>query len=124
MLEVAPSGEDHGQAMLVAGGDYFVVAARTARLNHRHHAGVHRAVPIESSKGKNASEASTEPCERSPAFEMADLYRVDSAHLTGAQRRRSPGFLPRHDRVRLHVPANGPSEPQIGHLRVRSAARR
>ena len=33
MPEVAHAGEDHGNAMFVGGGDDFIIAHRTARLN-------------------------------------------------------------------------------------------
>src|SRR5699024_3848772 len=39
MPEVADAGEDHGDAVLVGGGDDFAVAHRTARLDHRLDAG-------------------------------------------------------------------------------------
>ena len=35
MFEVPNAGEDHGQAVFVRGGDYFVVADGASRLDHR-----------------------------------------------------------------------------------------
>jgi hypothetical protein len=35
VAEVAGAGKDHGQAMFVGGGDDFLVAHRTARLDDR-----------------------------------------------------------------------------------------
>ena len=42
MPEVAHSGEQHGEAGLVGGGDHFVVADRAAGLDHRGRAGFGR----------------------------------------------------------------------------------
>ena len=73
---------------------------------------------IESSNGKNASEASTAP--RDPLARLLDgnFDRIDAAHLAGADAHQRP-ILGQHDRVRFHVPADGPGEPQVGQLRVR-----
>src|SRR3546814_5944356 len=40
--EMADAGEDHGEAVLVGGGDYLVVADRAARLDHGGGAGLDR----------------------------------------------------------------------------------
>ena len=65
-----------------------------------------------SRNGKNASDATTLPFERSRRrLHHRDLDRVDAAHLPGADRQR-PVRAGEDDRVRLHVRAHAPREPQ------------
>ena len=78
------------------------------------------AVSIESGNGKKASEASTEPPTRSPAFLMA-ISTESTRLIWPAPAPSSMRSLAQHDGVGLHVPHHRPGEAQIGHLGRRSA---
>ena len=112
MAEMAAPREDHRQAALVGGGDHLGIlapirpAARPRWRRRRPRAS------RPSRNGKNASDATTLPLQRSRRrLHHRDLDRVDAAHLPGADRQRAVR-AGEDDRVRLHVRAHPPREPQ------------
>ena len=106
MPEVPHAGEDHRQAVLVAGGDDLVVLHRAAGLDDRGHAGCAAASTL-SRNGKNASDASTRALQRGRA-PSSTAIRTESTRLI------CPAPTPdhaacrcaQHDRVGLDVLAH------------------
>ena len=123
MPEMPDAGEHHGDAGRVGGGDHLVVAHRAARLDHGRRARFDRR-SSPSAKGKNASDATTEPLVAAPSarppaallgLARGDARGIDPAHLAGADadRRAVPGV---DDGVRLDVLGDAEGEAQIGDL--------
>ena len=83
MPEMPLAGEDHGNAVLVAGGDGFVIAAGTARLDDRGDTrlggAVDRVVKREERIGGEHGAASP-----IAGFFQGNFDRIDAAHLAGA----------------------------------------
>ena len=83
MPEMPFAGEDHWNAVLVAGGENFIIAARTARLddrgNTRFSGAVDRIVEREKRIGGEHGAAGA-----IAGFFQGDFDRIDAAHLAGA----------------------------------------
>ena len=125
MAEVAAAGEDHGHAVLVAGGDGLVVAPRAAGLDDRGDArgGGDVGAVAEREEGvggeHRALGLARRPC--------STAIRTESSRLIWpAPTPTSWPSLGQHDRVRLHRLADPPGEGQrralgLGRRRVGSA---
>src|SRR5690606_28461826 len=109
MAEMAHAGEYHGEAVLVGRGDDLGVALRAARLDHRGDAELRRDVDTVAKR-----EESVRGHHGATHFELlvrclhrGDAGRIHAAHLPGADAYRHV-VAGEHDRVRLHVLADGP----------------
>src|SRR4051812_23829160 len=82
VFEVAAGGEDHGDAVLVGGGDGFFVADTAAGLNDGGDAGRGGSVNRvrEGEEGVGGENRALRAVTR---FLDCDFYRIDSAHLAG-----------------------------------------
>ena len=108
------AGENHRQAMLVAGRDHFRIPPRTARLDHCRDASRCRAVDRVLERKKRVR-ASTDPLTRSPAF---GLRFPPSRRGSSARHRRPTASAPWPARSRsISRAGNGPGEFQVGQLR-------
>ena len=83
MPEMPLAREDHGDAVLVAGGDDFIIATGPARLDDRGDTrlggAVNRVVEREERIGGEHGAAGA-----IAGFFQGDFDRIDAAHLTGA----------------------------------------
>jgi hypothetical protein len=113
---MALAGEDHGDAVLIAGGDNFVIAAGTARLDDRGDTRLGGAVDriVEREKRIRGEHRAAGPI---AGFFQRNFDGVDSAHLTGASADEHAIFS-EYDRVRFYEPANNPSKTQVSLLLI------
>src|SRR5207247_7721920 len=114
MPEGAHAGEDARDAVLVGGGDYFVVAHAATGLDHGARAGLGERVE---------TVAEWEECIRRyrrtgerqlgrRGFERGDAHAVDAAHLACADAERR-AVAAEHDRIRFHELRHAPREGEI-----------
>ena len=67
MSKMSDAGEYHCNIMFIGGFNNFVIADRAARFDHRRSTDFDRFQETVG-KGKNASEATAQPCKSSPAL--------------------------------------------------------
>ena len=115
VAEVAFAGEDHGDAVLVRGGDDLFIPDRSSGLDDRHGPrGYRRIEPItEREIGIRRATRSARPV--AGRRRAASSVEFHAAHLPGPHPDGS-SVLGQHYRVGLHVLGNRPREPQIGPL--------
>ena len=111
MLKVAPAGEDHRHAMLVAGGDDFFVFHRATGLDDRGDAGFGRFVNsvAEWEEGVGSDDASLTSL---TGLFRGNLCRVQPAHLASPNTDSHAVFRV-EDRVRLHMFADQPAKAKV-----------
>jgi len=114
MPEMPLAGEDHGDAVLVAGGDNFVVAAGAARLDDRGNTRLGGAVDrvVEREKRIRGEHGAAGPI---AGFFQGDFDRIDAAHLARASSDEHAIFGD-DDRVGFHESTYDPGEMQVGLL--------
>ena len=105
------TGEDHGDPMLVAGGDDLIVLARTTRLDDGDDAGL-RCSMDRVGEREECIGGEDAPLGSFARFDDRDFDAVDATHLasTNADQSRIAG---EHDRIALHMAYHFPSEGDI-----------
>src|SRR5262245_52566002 len=108
------TGKDHGNAVAITGGDYFIIATGPARLDDRSHTRFGGAVDgiIEWEKCVGGEDGAANPI---ASFFQGDFDRIDAAHLAGTGSEEHPIFRD-DDRVGLHKATDDPGEAEIGSL--------
>src|SRR4051794_27675777 len=114
MSEVASPGEDHGEVVLVAGGQGLVVAPGAAGLDDGRDAGPGGEVGAVA-EGEEGVGGEHRPPGPLAGLLDGDLDRVEPAHLAGTHADELP-TPDQDDRVRLHRLADPPGESERGPL--------
>ena len=109
--KVTSTGEDHGHAVFVGGGNDLIVSYGTAGGNDGPHAGLsHKVEPISKREKRIAGTHGTGGS--LAGFPYGDLGRVDPALLPGADPH-GGAVDPDHDRVRGNMRAYRPCGPEV-----------
>src|SRR2546423_7480981 len=117
MLEVSVRREDHGEAVLVSGGDDLVVTHRPPRVDNGGHAGPGRGVePV--AEGKEGIAGARSAPGSAMRLARGDLHSVDAALLAGAY---ADGLARGHEHngVRRHARTDAPGQLEIAPLVLR-----
>ena len=117
MAKMPHAGEDHGQAVLVAGGDGFGIADRAARLDDSADAGAGRFVHV---VAKWEERIGGEHAARDAVAGLAHRHvrRIHAAHLPGAHaERRIDGGI--DDGIGFHMIHHPPAKKQRAPFAVR-----
>src|SRR5699024_1828008 len=112
--EVAHAGEDHGHVVFVGGRDHFLVADRTAGLDHCRHAGRGGGVDAitEREEGIRSHGAAGHVELGVLRLDGGDACADDTAHLAGADTY-GPAVARVHDGVGFHEHRHVPGEQQV-----------
>ncbi len=116
MPKVADAGEDHGEAVLVAGVDRVLIAHGAAGLDDCPDAGAGGFVDIvpkrEEGVGGQDGSGNAVAC-----FSNREVDGIDAAHLPGADAHEHP-VLGEHDGVTFDMFAHAPGKAQVVQLFV------
>ena len=120
MTEVAFSGEDHGDAVLVGGGDHLVVANAAARLDHRCHTRTDDDIEAVAEREEGVARARATG-DAVTSASSGDAGRVDAVLLAGADAERL-ALAGQHDGIGRDRGAHDPGELEVLPLPVPSAS--
>src|SRR6185295_15564363 len=120
VAEMADPCQDHDEALLVGGGDHFVITHTAARLNDRRcsRVGHHIDSVTEREESIGSDHCTLERQSGVLGLDCRDASAVDAAHLSGAHTQRR-ALAAEYDRIRFDEFRHPPSEHKVGELLLR-----